>query len=436
MRAKDKLYMTILIKNATIILCDDDSPGVGDVLIADGKIDKLGGCLDAAADKIIDAAGLTVMSGFVDMHCHLREPGQEHKETIESGSRAAAAGGFVTVACMPNTVPVLDTPKLIDGVIKKAKAAASCRVLPIGAVTHGQNGAELTDFAGLYKAGAAALSDDGRPVGDSALMKKALISANKLDIALISHCEDLSIVGHGVINEGATSAKLGVGGISRAAEDIMTARDVILASTYNVPVHIAHVSTIGSLNTIRAAKNRGVRITCETCPHYFCLDDSRVEAVGSYAKINPPLRTKDDVMAVVEAIIDGTIDVIATDHAPHAKDEKARSLDKAPFGSIGLETAFSATYTYLVKPGHITLQKLSRLMSSAPSKILKLSGGKLVVGGVADLVIVDTNASYTVNGDKMQSKSSNTVFEGMQLYGKVVTTITDGEIKYDNRYTK
>ncbi|MCL2370004.1 MAG: dihydroorotase [Firmicutes bacterium] len=352
---------------------------------------------------------------FVDMHCHLRDPGQTHKEDIASGTASAVAGGFGIVACMPNTLPPLDNAEIIGQVILKAKEVGKCKVYPIGAITIGQEGKELTDFVALKKAGVVALSDDGRPVMDDAIMRQALIKAKEVGLLIISHCEDMRFVNGGVVNEGVNSAKAGLKGISRQAEDVMTARDVALATELDSPLHIAHVSTRGSVDIIRQAKAKGAKVTCETCPQYFSATDKEIVSRNPNAKINPPLRTDDDVTAIIEGIVDGTIDVIATDHAPHSKDEKDKGIETAPFGSVGFETAFSVAYTHLVDKGYITLTKLSQLMSHNPVKILGLTD-KL------ELITVDTKTKYKVDAQKFVGRSKNSVFDGWTLKGKVIST--------------
>jgi len=358
--------------------------------------------------------GIITLPAFVDMHCHLREPGQEHKEDIASGTAAAYAGGFGIVACMPNTSPPLDNAEIIKQVIFKAKAVGNCKVYPIGTVTVGQEGKELTDFSALKKAGAIALSDDGRPIMDDAVMRKALIEAKKTDLLVISHCEDLNFVQEGgVVNEGENAVKAVLIGISRKAEDVMTARDVALADELDAPIHIAHVSTRESVEIIRQAKANGVKVTCETCPQYFSATDKEIISRNPNAKMNPPLRTADDVAAIIDGLVDGTIDVIATDHAPHAKDEKDKGIELAPFGTAGFETAFSVAYTYLVDKGHITLTRLSELMSYNPARILGLTD---TLGEIT----VDTKTEYKVDSNKFIGRSKNSVFDGWMLKGKII----------------
>lgn len=376
------------------------------------------------------------MAGFVDMHCHLREPGQEYKEDIESGTKAALQGGFTSIACMPNTVPPLDNAALIKYVIDRATEVDNAKVYPIGCITKGQNGKELAEMGFMKEAGAVAVSDDGRPVSDGNTMRLALEYAASQKLLVISHCEDKSIAGDGVVNEGFNATIAGLRGINRVAEEAMVARDILLAEALGVRVHIAHVSTKNSVHLIRQAKERGVKVTCETCPHYFTATDDEILSYNTNAKINPPLREQADVDAVIEGLRDGTIDVIATDHAPHHADEKNREFNLAPFGTSGFETAFSLGYTYLVEPDIIDLAKLSQLMSAAPARILGIGGGLLREGERADITIVDTEKQYTVDSSKFVSRGKNSLFHTWKLSGVVTNVIVDGiekEIKSCDR---
>jgi len=424
--------MSILIKNGHVVF--PDKVEKADILIEGGKIAKIcakiapktvGDDLSGAPVEIIDAKGKHVFAGFIDMHCHLRDPGFTYKEDIESGSNAAAAGGFTTICCMPNTNPVLDNAQLCEYV--RYTPIWGAEVFPIGAITKGQKGEELAEMGLMAKAGAVAFSDDGMPVENGGLMKLALEYADTHGLLLISHCEDRSISGGGVVNEGYHSTVSGLRGISRAAEESMVARDIILAETVGARIHIAHVSTKGSVELIRQVKKRGARVTCETCPHYFSATDKEILSYNTNAKINPPLREDSDVAAIIEGLKDGTIDVIATDHAPHHADEKNREFDFAPFGTSGFETAFAVGYTYLVKPGHITLSELSRLMSTSPAKILGLESigvGQIAEGARADIAVVDLKKVYTVDAQKLVSKGKNCVFDGWELSGTIVGVIT------------
>ncbi|MCL2062013.1 MAG: dihydroorotase [Firmicutes bacterium] len=418
--------MTILIKNGSVVTADKVQKA--DVFLKDGKIACICTSCTEKAEKEIDAKGKHVFAGFVDMHCHLREPGFEYKETVKSGARAAAAGGFTSICCMPNTQPVLDNAPLISFVKQRGIEAGFAKVYPVGAITKGQAGAELAEMASMAKAGAVAFSDDGKPVENGGLMKLALDYADTFGLLLISHAEDKSIAGDGVVNEGYHASVAGLKGISRVAEEAMIARDILLAEAAKARVHIAHVSTKGGVELIRQAKKRGVRVTCETCPHYFCATDKEILSYNTNAKINPPLREPLDVDAIIQGIKDGTIDAIATDHAPHGADEKNREFDLAPFGTSGFETAFSLSYTYLAAAGHIDLPKLSKLLSGNPCAILGLNGGILKEGAPADIVIADLNKSITVDAQKFVSKGKNCLFDGAKLKGAVETVIIDGKL--------
>jgi len=392
-----------------------------DILIENDKIIKIAENIPDTADMtVIDATGLIVAPGLVDIHVHFREPGFEYKEDIQSGSAAAAAGGITTACCMPNTLPVADCKEVID-YIKVNQGdrytdsflnQCTCppdsppvSVLPIGAVTIGQKGEELTNFSELKKAGAVALSDDGLPIINDEVMRKALIAAEKEDMLIISHCEE---------------------------EEPMVIRDIRLAAETNTKVHIAHVSTADAVDSIRKAKAAGVKVTAETCPHYFSLTSGAIKEKGTNAKMSPPLRTEKDVKAIIQGLCDGTIDVIATDHAPHSPEEKAKPFDEAPNGIIGLETSLALTLTFLYHTGKLTMEKIIYLMSTAPSKIFGLSAGYLEAGKTADIVIFDPNEEWTVDSDKFKSKARNTPFDGMKLKGKVKYTISRGRIVYKN----
>ena len=419
--------MNILIKNGRAVVGDTFENA--DIYVEGSKIVKIGKDIDCAADEIIDAEGKIVLPGFVDMHCHLREPGQEYKEDIATGGAAALAGGFTSVACMPNTTPPIDNAALVQYVRTRAAEADNVKVYPIGCITKGQQGKEIAEMGFMQKAGAVAFSDDGRPVENGNIMRLALEYASGLHALIISHSEDKAIAADGVANEGLNATVAGLKGISRAAEECMVARDVILAETLHARIHIAHVSTRGSVEIVRQAKKRGVAVTCETCPHYFAATDDEILNYNTNAKINPPLRTQDDVDAIIEGLQDGTIDAIATDHAPHHTDEKNREFPLAPFGTSGFETAFSLAYTYLVEPDHIDMVQLSKLMSANPARILGIGCGQLKEGACADITVVDPEASYTVDSNKFVSKGKNSLFHGWKVQGKVCNVIVDGRIK-------
>ena len=417
----------ILIKDIKIVNADKTIQS--DILISDDKVKAIGNNLSADNAEIIDGKGLTAIPGMIDMHCHLREPGQEYKEDIESGSKAAVKGGFTSIVCMPNTDPVVDNASLVSFIIKRAKEVDLCNVYPTGAITKGLEGKALTEMDEMKKAGAIAFTDDGMPVSDGKIMRHALDYAKTTDALLTLHSEDLSITGKGVMNEGYYSSILGLRGISRAAEESMIARDIALAEAIDARIHIAHVSTRGALDLIRQAKKRGVQITCETMPHYYSADDSWVQGYNANTKVKPPLRTKDDVDAVIEAIKDGTIDAIATDHAPHHEDEKNVEYDIAAFGISGFETALALTITNLIPKG-ISLEKIVELTSQNPAKILGINAGKIVEGEVADITIFDENETYKVKKSDFVSKGKNSPFIGETVTGRVKITLVNGVVKY------
>ena len=421
--------MKILIKNGHIIDAKTNRDGVYDILIENGKIVEIGNDLDETANcDYIDAQGKYVLPGFVDAHCHLRDPGFEYKEDIETGTRSAAMGGFTSIACMPNTNPVIDNEPIIKYVMSKAAQDGVVNVFPIGAISKGLKGEELAEIGELKFAGAVALSDDGKPVRSASLMKKALQYSSMFDITIISHCEEMDLVDEGVMNEGYTSTVLGLKGIPAAAEEVMVSRDLILAEYTNAPIHIAHVSTALSVDLVRQAKKRGVKVTAETCPHYFSLTEEACEGFNTFAKVNPPLRTQKDVEAIIQGLADGTIDIIATDHAPHHMDEKNVEFNIAANGMVGFETAFPLAVTYLVKPGILTLKNLIEKMCVNPSTLLSINKGVLDVGRTADIVIVDLDSEYTVDISEFQSKSKNSPFNGFKLKGEICYTIVEGNV--------
>ncbi len=431
---------SIAIRNGHIIDPSQGIDGIGDVLIEGGKIKEIraegqkvkGSRVQkdkgpVAGLRTIDATGLLVFPGLVDMHTHLREPGFEGKETIRSGTLAAVRGGFTSVCCMPNTDPVNDNETVTEFILRKNHAEGACFVYPIGAITKGQRGEELAEMGMMREAGCVAFSDDGRPVMSSLVMRRALEYSKVFDVPVISHCEDLALSEGGVMNEGTAALLHGLGGIPSAAEEVMVARDVILAELTGGRLHIAHVSTEGSVRIIRQAKERRVRVTAETCPHYFSITE---DAVGNYntdAKVNPPLRSRRDVEALEKGLRDGTIDAVATDHAPHLRDEKLREFDKAPSGISGLETALSLSLR-LVRDGVLTMPELVEKMSVNPARIMKLKKGTLRAGSEADVVIVDPSEEWTVDREKFVSKGKNTPFEGWVLKGRPVITICKGKI--------
>ncbi|MDP4182119.1 MAG: dihydroorotase [Bacillota bacterium] len=419
--------MKTLIKGGRIIDPKSGRNGVFDIIIDKGKIVEIGNDLEFTIGDVIDVTGKYVIPGLVDAHCHLREPGFEYKEDIETGTQSAAVGGFTSIACMPNTNPVADSESVIKYIINKAKQDGSINVYPIGAISKGQAGEELSEIGELKFAGAVAISDDGKPVKKASLMKKALQYASMFDITVISHCEDLDLAEEGVMNEGYQSTVMGLKGIPSASEEVMVARDLILAEYTNTPIHIAHVSTELSVDLIRNAKKRGVKVTAETCPHYFTLTEEACKDFNTFAKVNPPLRTDKDVSAIIEGLRDGTIDIIATDHAPHHIDEKNVEFGIAANGIVGFETALPLTITYLLKTNVLTLEQIVEKMCVNPSRILGLNKGSLEVGKTADITIIDIDEEVVVDVSKFKSKSKNSPFDGYKLNGAVYYTIVNGK---------
>lgn len=421
---------SILLKNGTVIDYASNTEEKLDVKIQDGKITKIEKNLDETADRVIDCKGLYIMPGMIDMHCHLREPGFEHKETIETGAKSTVKGGFTTICPMPNTKPTPDNVDTIKWIIQRGKEVNLCNILPFASVTKGEKGEELVNFEELKKAGAIAFSDDGMPVENARMIREAMFEANKIGSFISEHCEEKS-VSSGAINAGKVAEELGVQGVLPEAEEIMAGRDTIIAETNNLHTHICHISTKTSVNMIRDAKKRGVKVTCETCPHYYFFTVDEVKQSGVNAKMNPPLREEKDREAIIEGLKDGTIDAIITDHAPHAEEEKAKGLAQAPNGIIGFETALPATITKLVDEGHINYLDMVRLMSYSPAKLLGIDRGEIKLGAVADLTVFDPNKEYIYEKEMIVSKSKNTPFIGKKLKGEVKFTIVNGDIKYE-----
>lgn len=420
---------TILIRNVRAVDAEIDL--FTDVLISDGIIAEVGENISAEADEVIDGTDLVLIPSIFDMHVHLRDPGFTHKEDVLTGCAAALAGGVTGVLAMPNTKPPCDNPETIRYIIEKSKGTG-VDVYPVGCITGGMSGDGLCNYEALKAAGCICISDDGRPVENAELMRSALELSNENGLLVASHCEDLSIINGGIINKGEMSEKLGVKGMDRASEDYITAREMILASSVGARIHICHVSTKGSAEMIRFAKSQGVKVTCETAPHYFMLTDKLLEKRDADYRMNPPLRTPEDVRAIIDAIKDGTVDCIITDHAPHTPEEKA-DFEKAPNGVVGLETSFAATLTALYHTGEISLNKVAELMCVNPRRILGLEAPAIKAGKTADLLLADINMKWTVEPEKLHSKSRNSVFKGMTLTGKPIVTISKGEIKYDIR---
>lgn len=429
----------LLVKNGRVLdpISDIDIDGVKDLLISNGRIAKIGTDLKArgASDlELIDATGLLVVPGLIDMHVHLREPGREDEETIESGSLSALKGGFTSIACMPNTKPVIDSPKLVKYIIDQAIAYNLANVLPIGSITVGQKGEKLAPILKLIAMGAVAISDDGKAVKNAELMRQALALSAGHHFPVIEHCEDEDLSQGGAINKGQVAEQLRVSAQPSLAEEVIVARDIILAEATGGHIHIAHVSSARSVELIRWAKKRKVKVTAEVTPHHFTLTEDAVLKFGTNAKMNPPLRTKADVEAVIEGLKDDTIDAIVSDHAPHTAEEKAQSLNEAPFGIIGLETTLALTLTQLVNKGHLSLSRAISKLSHAPAKILNLDSnrvnrGRLCEGAIADITIIDLEKEVEVNSDTFCSKSRNTPFFGRKLKGWPVCTIVKGEVK-------
>ncbi len=426
----------ILLRGGRVVDPSRNIDEVGDVLIADGRIESSSGRAGAVTDaECIDCEGHIVSPGFIDVHCHLREPGREDVETIATGARAAAAGGFTAVCAMPNTDPVTDNQAAVGFIIRQAQRADAARVHVIGAISVGQRGETLAEFGEMVAAGAVAMSDDGKPVVSAQLMRTALEYARSFGIPVIDHCEEPTLAQGGSMNEGIVSARLGLKGIPSEAEEIMVIRDILLARRTGGHVHLAHMSTYGSVELIRWGKERGINVTAEVCPHHISLTEDRIRSYDTNAKMNPPLRTIRDVEALRDAVQDGTIDMIATDHAPHHYDEKEREFADAPNGIIGLETALAVSVTNLVVTGHIDFRTLVDKMSCAPARLFGLPGGTLAKGAAADVTVFDPAATWRVEPADFHSKGRNTPYAGMTLTGRAVGTIVSGRLVYRSNET-
>ena len=424
--------MKLLIQNGRVLDPVSKTVTLTDLLAENGRVALLERGLETEADRIIDASGLVVSPGLVDMHVHLRDPGYTYKEDIRTGTAAAARGGVTSLACMANTDPVLDCPEQLHYVRERAKEGSGVHVYPIAAVSVGLRGEEPTDAEALKKAGAVALSDDGCNVDNANLMRDAMIRAKRQELPVLCHCEDTSMVEGRAVNEGSVSRQLWLEGRPAIAEELVVMRDAMLAEETGAHVHICHVSTARSVDIIRKMKKKGIHLTCETCPQYFWLTEDEILTQGSMARVNPPLRTSQDVKGILAGLKDGTIDVIATDHAPHSAEEKARPLTKAPSGMVGLETSLALTLTGLYHTGKMELPDIIRRMSTNPADILHLPKGRMSLGVAADLTIFDPDQEWTIDPEQFASKGRNTPFAGTQVKGRVKYTIVDGQIIYQD----
>ena len=428
--------MRILIKNGYMIDPVKEIEGKYDIL-TDGEriacVAKEISEVEAKADRVIDAAGKQVLPGFIDLHVHYREPGLEYKETIATGSAAAAAGGYTTVCPMPNTKPSTDCPEVVEYVLKKAKEAGKVRVLPVSAVTKGQQGTELADIAAVKAAGAAALSEDGKSVMNAVVYSEGMKKAAEVGIPVFAHCEEINLVRGGVMNAGARAKELGLPGITNAVEDIITMRDILLAQETGAQLHLCHCSTKNSVDFVRFAKKEGIKVTAEVCPHHFAMCDAEIPADDSFYKMNPPLRAKEDVEALIAGLLDGTMECISTDHAPHSAEEKSGSMIGSPFGIVGSETAYALSNTVLVKERGMSPMQLAKCMSANPAKVLgrEKDFGGICEGMYADLTIVDPEECYSIDPEEFFSKGKNTPFGGKKVYGRVYQTICAGTITFE-----
>ena len=418
--------MKLLVKGGRIIDPSQRMDRTGDVLIEDGRVSSIGEALSGDGAEVFDASGLVVSPGFTDLHVHLREPGEEYKETIASGAAAAAVGGFTSICSMPNTNPVNDSASVTRFIIDKAREAGLARVYPVGAITRESKGEELAEMGEMKEAGAVAVSDDGRPVMDSQVMRHAMEYARDHGLVVVDHCQDLHLAAGGVMNEGRYSTLLGLKGMSRAAEDSHVARDIMLAELTGARVHIAHISTAAAVEMVRRAKKQGLAVTCEVTPHHLALTDAAVVGFDTNTKMNPPLRSEEDRAALIEAVRDGTIDAIATDHAPHHADEKMLEYDRAPSGVVGLETALGVALTALHHSGEIPLSRIIEMLTIGPARAFSLPGGTLATGSPGDVTIFDPGREWTVDPGAFKSKSRNTPFAGWRLRGAVATTFVGG----------
>ena len=425
--------MTILIKNGRLINPSENLDKVMDIFVEDGIIKEKAESIEKQADTVIDAAGCYVMPGLIDLHVHFRDPGLTYKEDIETGSKAAAKGGFTTVCCMPNTKPVVDNVETVKYIIEKGEKTGLTNVLPVGAVTKNMAGVEITDVEELKKAGICAISEDGKSVMNSGVYRKAMKNAAKANVPVLAHCEDINLVEGGVINLGDKSSELGVKGISNAVEDVIAMRDIMLAKETGATLHLCQCSTKDSVEMVKRAKEEGIKVTAEVCPHHFSMCSDDITSNDGNFKMNPPLRAREDMEALIKGLQDDIMDVISTDHAPHSAEEKAKDLEHAPFGIVGLETSVALTVTNLVKKGYLTPMQMAAKMSYNPAKVLGIPKGTLDEGKIADITIIDPDKEYTIDVNTFESKGKNTPFDGYKVSGEVEYTILNGKVVYSNK---
>lgn len=425
--------MTILIKNGRLINPSENLDKVMDIFVEDGIIKEKAESIEKQADTVIDATGCYVMPGLIDLHVHFRDPGLTYKEDIETGSKAAAKGGFTTVCCMPNTKPVVDNVETVKYIIEKGEKTGLTNVLPVGAVTKNMAGVEITDVEELKKAGICAISEDGKSVMNSGVYRKAMKNAAKANVPVLAHCEDINLVEGGVINLGDKSSELGVKGISNAVEDVIAMRDIMLAKETGATLHLCHCSTKDSVEMVKRAKEEGIKVTAEVCPHHFSMCSDDITSNDGNFKMNPPLRAREDMEALIKGLQDDIMDVISTDHAPHSAEEKAKDLEHAPFGIVGLETSVALTVTNLVKKGYLTPMQMAAKMSYNPAKVLGIPKGTLDEGKIADITIIDPDKEYTIDVNTFESKGKNTPFDGYKVSGEVEYTILNGKVVYSNK---
>lgn len=425
--------MTILIKNGRVINPSENLDKVMDIFVEDGIIKEKAESIEKQVDTVIDAAGCYVMPGLIDLHVHFRDPGLTYKEDIETGSKAAAKGGFTTVCCMPNTKPVVDNVETVKYIIEKGEKTGLTNVLPVGAVTKNMAGVEITDVEELKKAGICAISEDGKSVMNSGVYRKAMKNAAKANVPVLAHCEDINLVEGGVINLGDKSSELGVKGISNAVEDVIAMRDIMLAKETGATLHLCHCSTKDSVEMVKRAKEEGIKVTAEVCPHHFSMCSDDITSNDGNFKMNPPLRAREDMEALIKGLQDDIMDVISTDHAPHSAEEKAKDLEHAPFGIVGLETSVALTVTNLVKKGYLTPMQMAAKMSYNPAKVLGIPKGTLDEGKIADITIINPDKEYTIDVNTFESKGKNTPFDGYKVSGEVEYTILNGKVVYSNK---